>query len=105
MLNLLEVLKSQKSDKVVLARDFKAVRIERNENGVVGWPVIVQATLDRTAVVYPPGRVDEKRVVRLDLIEVEEADIKWVPRTPRELRQLRARQLGQERGRLVQGKG
>jgi hypothetical protein len=100
---LKSILEAQTSDEVVLARDFKAVRIERTELGDVEWPVIVQAVLDRTAVVYPAGRVDAKRVVRLDMIMVEEADIKWVPRNPRELQQLRARQVGQRAGRLLQG--
>ncbi len=102
MRNLLEVLKAQESDEVVLARDFMAFVLPRNGEGIM--IVNVQAVLERTAVVYEPGRVDEKRVVRLDRIEVSENQIKWVPRNPRELQAMRARQIGRNRGRLKEGK-
>lgn len=84
------------TEEVVLARDF------------VGWvfvgpdrlpsPVIVQAVLQRTAVVYESGHVDEKRVVRLDKVFADERDIRWVPRNPVELRIMRSRRIGQALG-------
>jgi hypothetical protein len=99
--NLKAILTDQTSDEVVLARDFVASIFERPG---VETPVIVQAVLDKTAVVYPVERVEDKRVVRLDLIMVEERHIRWVPQNPRVLREMRAREIGQKRGRLTQGK-
>ena len=106
MRTLRQVLKSQKSDALVLAREFTGLLIPP----VPGVPieaedmVIVQTVLERTAVVYQPGHVDDKHLVRLERIFVPEEAIRWVPRNPRELQQLRARQLGQVRGRLRKGR-
>jgi hypothetical protein len=96
MRTLRAVLDSQKSDALVLAREFTAVAL--------GITVTVHAVLERTAVVYQTGHVDEKRLVKLEAVLVPEASIRWVPRNPRELQQLRARQLGQVRGRLRKGR-
>lgn len=106
MRNLKEVLDEQTSDEVVLRSEFHAIAdtSPRNAPGSEMFTaVVVQAILERTAVVYPLHRVEDKRVVRLDRIVVHEDNIKWVPRNPRELRQIRARAVGQVRGRLVQG--
>lgn len=103
LVTLKAILLAQKSDEVVLARDFTAY-VHYAPGGAAVEKLIVQCALDRTAVVYPPGRVDDKRLVRLDLVLVEEKDIRWVPRNPRELQAMRARQIGRNRGRLTQEK-
>lgn len=101
MKTLRVIVDAQTNDEVVLKRDFRAnLSPERAIHGIV--IINVQAVLERTAVVYPPNAVDDKRVVPLELITVEDEDIAWVPRNPRELAQMRARALGRERGRLVQ---
>jgi hypothetical protein len=95
------------ADETVLSRDFRGY-LEASMSGdiVVALPreVVVQVALVRTAVVYEPGQVDRKRVIRLDRVLVRDEDIRWLPRNPTELRELRSRQLGQERGKLAQGR-
>jgi hypothetical protein len=87
------------TEEVVLARDFTGW-VEKTSEDVPSYmsPVVVQAVLQRTAVVYERGHVDEKRVVRLDHVFVEERDVKWVPRNPVELRIMRSRRIGQALG-------
>lgn len=97
---LREVAKSQTDDALVLVRDFPGY--VAGEEVDTYFEVVVQCVLDNTAVVYPPGEVWSKKVVNLSLISVRDEDIKWVPRNPRELAQMRARQIGRERGRLAQ---
>lgn len=54
-------------------------------------PVVVAALLERTAVVHPAGRSDERQLLRLDAIHVSPAAIHWVPRSRHELDAMRSR--------------
>lgn len=95
----LKEVTAEGTEELVLARDFTGW-VEKKSEDIPSYmsPVIVQAVLQRTAVVYERGRVDDKRVLRLDRVFVDERDIKWVPRNPVELRIMRSRRIGQALG-------
>jgi hypothetical protein len=110
------ILDGQTNDELVLARDFTGwigvPGVDRGESdpnwqrfdGVVLQRVTVQVALERTAVVYVPGQVDRKFLVNLERVFVEDAEVRWLPRNPTELRELRSRQQGQVQGRLAHGR-
>jgi hypothetical protein len=110
------ILDAQMNEELVLARDFGGWIIVpgvdrgetaldwRRENGTVYQRVTVQVALERTAVVYVPGQVDRKFLVKLERVFVDDSAIRWLPRNPTELRELRSRQQGQVHGKLAQGK-
>lgn len=51
-----------------------------------GTPVVVKAILNNTAVVYPPRKVDQTAVARLDELMVRPHFVKWIPRSKEEIR-------------------
>lgn len=73
----------------VIKPDFKAY-INTNE-------VVVQAILERTAVVYPINYVHQKFLANLAAVIVDEKDIEWYSKTEDQLRILRARSNGQDK--------
>lgn len=97
-MRLLSDIVAEGTEEVVLARDFGGWVVSFRAGEKVLTLVNVQCVLERTAVVYEAGHVDDKRVIRLDRIEVHESQVKWVPRNPVELRIMRSRRVGQMLG-------
>jgi hypothetical protein len=89
MRTLRKIVDSGPEDEI-LVPDFLA--------NVAGMAVIVQAILERTAVVYPPGRVEDKHVIKLDFVQVAEKELRWVSRTANDLRERKSRKIGYVRG-------
>jgi hypothetical protein len=86
---LSEAIAKHDTDVEVLVPDFPAK--------VGPMDVIVQAVLERTAVVYPPDRVEAKSVVKLGLVTVLVRNLRWVPRPEHEVNSLRSKKVGRAR--------
>lgn len=87
-----------KLSQIIAKHDLDAEVIVPDFPAKVGpMAVIVQAVLERTAVVYPPGTVEDKHVVKLSLIDAQSRDVKWVPRPEHEVLALRSKKIGRDR--------
>ena len=86
---LSEEIAKHDTDTEVLVPDFPAK--------IGGKDFIVQAVLERTAVVYPPGAVEDKHVIKLSLVHVLVRNLRWVPRPEHEIVSLRSKRVGRER--------